>query len=229
MPFWKRSSPSTPVPGDGIDLRPGILPCSMGDCPHDTGLPCAYVDRRGKACDTAWCPEHRLIAQAAVYCRRHYGTVTGLTGAEDTLPLPDRDNRAPSLVAWVSRRVEPAIQAMLLEHRRPGDATTVVTLPVHLVFVGRERLRAWERTWALADHTGHRISVILQVEEERSTELVIRVQRNVVTRVVPPWIEARLAGEELPPELDSARRREFYEFVQRTVAGALARAELPIA
>jgi hypothetical protein len=228
MPFWKRSRGGAVPAATGLQHLAGTLPCSLGDCTESTGLPCSYVDRRGTACGTAWCPEHRLIAGGAVYCRRHHGTVTGMTGGSDTLPLPDRDNRAPSLVAWVSRRVEPAVEALLLDHRRPGDVARLVSVPVHLVFVGRERLRAWERTWALADHTGHRLAVTLQVEEDQSTELVVRVQRNAVARVVPPWIEARLSGEEVPPDVDAARRREFYEFLQHAIADALDRAEAPV-
>jgi len=225
MPFWKRGSGRNLPAAADLEHLAGTLPCSMGDCDQATGLPCSYVDRRGVACGTAWCPAHRAVAEGAVYCRRHHGTVTGLTGAPDTLPMPDRDNRAPSLVAWVSRRVDLQVQALLAGHRRAGDVATVVSLPVHLVFVGRERLRAWERTWALADHTGHRLAVTLQVEEEHSTELVVRVQRNAVARVVPPWIEARLAGEEVTPELDAARRREFYEHLQSTIAAALVQAQ----
>src|SRR5258708_25574070 len=156
MPFWKRSPGGSVPAAVALEHLAGTLPCSMGDCDQPTGLPCAYVDRRGVACGTAWCPEHRLLAGGEVYCRRHHGTVTGLTGAPDTLPLPDRDNRAPSLVAWVSRRVEPAVHALLLGHRRPNDVATLVSLPVHLVFVGPERLRASERTRALDGHTRHR-------------------------------------------------------------------------
>src|SRR5579864_869875 len=228
MPFWKRSRGGAVPAATDLQQLAGTLPCSLGECDQSTGLPCSYVDRRGVGCATAWCPEHRLVAGGAVYCRRHHGTVTGLTGAPDTLPMPDHDNRAPSLVAWVSRRIEPNVEALLLDHRRPGDVARLVSVPVHLVFVGRERLRAWERTWALADHTGHRLAVTLQVEEGSDTELVVRVQRNVVARSVPPWIEARLAGEEVPPEVDSARRREFYEHLQRTIAAALDRAEAPV-
>lgn len=228
MPFWKRAhGGSVPATAD-LEHLAGTVPCSAAGCGQATGLPCSYVDRRGVACDTAWCPEHRQLAAGAVYCRRHHGTVAGLTGAADDLPLPDRDNRAPSLVAWVSRRVEPAVQALLLAHRRPGDVATPVSLPVHLVFVGRERRRAWERTWALADHTGHRLSVTLEVEEERSTELVLRVQRNVVAREVPPWIAARLSGEDVSAEFDAARRREFYIALQHAIADALDRAEATV-
>jgi hypothetical protein len=97
----------------------------------------------------------------------------------------------------------------------------VVNLPVHLVFTGRERVRAWERTWALADHTGHRLPVNLQVEEESDTEVVLKVGRNLVTRVVPPWIEARLAGEVLTTEVDLARRQRFYEHLLRCVETAV--------
>jgi hypothetical protein len=201
----------------------GELPCAMPGCAQHTGIACAYVDRRGRECGTAWCPEHRLLSGGAVYCRRHWNTVQGLAEAGDT--LPDRDNRAPSLVAWVGRRLAPSIEAVLMSRTRTDGPLQLRSIPVHLVFVGRDRSRVWERTWAVADHTGYRYDVTLQVGEDRDTELVVRVGRNVVARVVPPWIETRLRGEQVSDETDMARRQDFYESLRRVIAAAVEREE----
>lgn len=226
MSFWKREQRAAVVapPAATVDVEhaPGTLPCAMPACAQHTGLACAYVDRRGRPCGTAWCPEHRLLADGQVYCRRHWNTVKGLADPE-VAALPDRDNRAPSLVAWVGRRMEPSIQAILMARTPRNGPLSLVSIPVHLVFVGRERVRVWERTWAVADHTGHRVAVTLQVEEAHDTELVVRVGRNIVTRVVPPWIEARLAGEEVSPETDTARRQDFYESLRHVIIDAVER------
>lgn len=220
MAFWKRDRTS----GDGFDAEHalGTLACAMSGCGEDTGLPCAYVDRRGRECGTAWCPEHRMLHENEVYCRRHWNTVKGLDEAAEAA-LPDRDNRAPSLVAWVGRRMAPSIEEILLSRAQRGASLSLVQIPVHLVFVGRERARVWERTWAAADHTGYRYDVTLQVEEAHDTELVVRVGRNTVSRVVPPWIESRRSGEEVSHETDMARRQDFYESLRHLIADAVER------
>jgi len=219
MAFWKRG-PAGDTAVEDVEHALGTLPCAMRGCEQSTGLPCVYVDRRGRECATAWCPEHRLLADNQGYCRRHWNTVKGLA-EPDAAGLPDRDNRAPSLVAWVGRRLEPSIQAILLARTADNGPLSLISIPVHLVFVGRERTRIWERTWAVADHTGHRAAVTLQVDEACDTELVVRVGRNVVTRVVPPWIEARLNGEEISPETDNARRQDFYESLRQLIVTAV--------
>jgi hypothetical protein len=215
MAFWKRQAAGGSAV-ENLEHAAGTLPCAMHGCEQRTGLACGYVDRRARECGTAWCPEHRLLADNRVYCRRHWNTVKGLA-EPDAAALPDRDNRAPSLVAWVGRRLEPSIQAILMARAAENGPLSLLSVPVHLVFAGRERARVWERTWAVADHTGHRVAVTLQVEEASDTELVVRVGRNVVTRVVPPWIEARLSGEEVSHETDSARRQDFYESLRHLI------------
>ncbi|HZS15820.1 MAG TPA: hypothetical protein VFC09_14590 [Candidatus Dormibacteraeota bacterium] len=221
MAFWKRGTAAGETPVESNEHALGSLACAMSGCEAHTGLPCAYLDRRGRECGTAWCPEHRLLAGGEVYCRRHWNTVKGLDAGEAA--LPDRDNRAPSLVAWVGRRMAPSIEEILLSRSGGNGPLSLVQIPVHLVFIGRDRARVWERTWAAADHTGYRYDVTLQVEERRDTVLVVRVGRNVVARIVPPWIEARLNGEEVSHETDMARRQDFYESLRQVIAEAVAR------
>ncbi len=96
--------------------------------------PCEYVDRRGRECRTAWCIEHRVTIEDRVYCRRHAGVVSALPSLDSSLAvsLPDLDNRAPSLVGWVSRQIDGDVWRLLLKElssgtrrsagRRPGDA-----------------------------------------------------------------------------------------------------------
>ncbi|HEV7678177.1 MAG TPA: hypothetical protein VGQ42_06380 [Candidatus Dormibacteraeota bacterium] len=224
MPFWKRGD----RPGDVVDDSPraqhapivGSLQCSERDCPNHTGEQCHYVDRRGRQCTTAWCPDHQSIVGGAVYCRRHAGVVGALAGAE-RLVMPDLENRAPSLVNWVARDVEQVIQDIVTGYRSVLGTDRLVSDPVNLVFLGPERARVWERSWKLVDHHGWSLRVALEVDELRDTQVAVRVGRNVVARMVPPWIEARQRGMQLAPEVDAAQRAEFYRGLTAAVASAI--------
>src|ERR1035437_10802886 len=80
----------------------GSLPCHDHGCLHETAVPCAYTDRRGRACPTAWCPDHYAVVSGVPYCRRHAGVVRALAAQPDELRLwPDVSNRAASLCEWI--------------------------------------------------------------------------------------------------------------------------------
>ncbi|MGO8686007.1 MAG: hypothetical protein ACLQT7_02305 [Candidatus Dormibacteria bacterium] len=189
---------------------PGDQPCTQPGCGALTGVACEYMDRRGHGCRTAWCPDHRLVIDTRVYCRRHAGVVSALPVGYvgHTAPMPDLETRAPSLVSWVAREVDADIRQLLLAEAGEG-AVQLVTDPVYLVFVGSDRRRAWERAWKLVDHTGRSLRVSLLVEEGADAELAVRVDTTVVGRLAPPWIVQRLHGALPPPEVDSDRRRDF--------------------
>jgi hypothetical protein len=224
MPFWRRGeSPTGPPPEpqqSGADQPiAGTLACSERGCTATTGESCGYVDRRGRTCGTAWCPDHQQISGGTVYCRRHAGVVRALASAEGS--MPDLENRAPSLVNWVSRDLEEVIHDLVNGYRAELGTDRMIADPVHLTFLGPERLRIWERSWKLVDHTGWGLRVALEVDEARDTEVAVRVGRNVVARVTPPWIEARMRGVQLPPEVDAAQRQEFYRSLTETLIAAI--------
>ena len=192
-----------------MDLA-GDQVCTQPGCLRATGLACEYVDRRGHRCRTAWCPEHRLNIDGRVYCRRHAGVVSALPVGYvgHTAPMPDLETRAPSLVSWVAREVDADIRHLLLADDRDGHAQ-LITDPVYLVFVGRDRRRAWERAWKLVDHVGDSLRVSLLVEEAADAEVAIWVDSAIVERLAPPWIVQRLHGALPPPEVDAQRRKDF--------------------
>src|SRR5438105_7619744 len=127
MSFFKRpelAEPAIPAqrPPDEQPVSPamialGELPCTERGCTAVTGLECEYVDRRSRRCRTAWCPVHRLVVRDRVYCRRHAGVVEAVpTGVLDAqTPLPDLDNRAPSLVNWVTNEVDGEVRRLLIQ------------------------------------------------------------------------------------------------------------------
>ena len=218
MPFWNRSKAGAPVTeaervSDEISHRAGDRPCTERGCALTTGLSCAYVDRRGRRCPTSWCPEHRLVMDGKVYCRRHAGIVSALPGGStsSSAPLPDLENRAPSLVSWVAREVDADIRRLLLAELDDAGGAQLITDPVYLIFVGPERRRAWERAWKLVTHTGTALRVALMVEEEVDSELAVKIGANVLERMVPPWIARRHEARRPDAEGDAQRRREFNE------------------
>jgi len=188
----------------------GAAPCSAADCDSVTAISCDYIDRRSIRCDTAWCPEHRIVVDSRVFCRRHAGTVSALPGGPLAgSPLPDLDNRAPSLVSWVAREVDAEIRHLLLSIAGDDEAAQLIVDPVFLIFVGRERKRAWERSWKLVNHRGTAVRVALQVEEEDNSRVTIRVGSNVVARVTPPWITQRSSHPPTSAAIDGEERQQF--------------------
>jgi hypothetical protein len=217
MASWSRSRQPAAIAGVRqehvaarlVDLA-GDQACTQPGCPRATGLACDYVDRRGHRCRTAWCPEHRLVIDGRVYCRRHAGVVSALPVGYvgHTAPMPDLETRAPSLVSWVAREVDADIRHLLLAEDRDGRGR-LITDPVYLVFIGRDRRRAWERAWKLVGHAGDSLRVSLLVEEAADAEVAIRVDSAIVERLAPPWIVQRLHGALPPPEVDAQRRKDF--------------------
>jgi len=77
---------------------------------------------------------HRLVHRAPVtiegrvYCRRHAGVVSALPSLDSSLAvsLPDLDNRAPSLVGWVSRQIDGDIWRLLLKELTSGSGGQLV-------------------------------------------------------------------------------------------------------
>jgi len=224
MPWLRFGKASVPV-FDGIDpadatsrelaAREGNHQCTAAGCTATTGLPCEYVDRRDRHCRTAWCPQHRLVLLQHVFCRRHSGIIAALPSADSALssPLPDLENRAPSLVGWMAKQLDSDIWQLMLRELQAESAGQLVSDPVALVFVGIERQRGWERAWSLALPGGDRRRVSLLVEEALDSELVVRVGVNVVDRVTPPWIQHRMRGEGVDEEQDRDERARFNQRV----------------
>ena len=217
MASWSRSRQPVTISGVGSERGAALLvdlagdqPCTQPGCGRTTGLACGYVDRRGHDCRTAWCPDHRLVIDGRVYCRRHAGVVSALPVGYvgHTAPMPDLETRAPSLVSWVAREVDADIRQLLLPEVS-DDRVRLVTDPVYLVFIGCDRRRAWERAWKLVDHSGQSLRIALLVEECADAEVAVRVNAGIVDRLTPPWIVQRLHGSMPPPEVDAQRRKDF--------------------
>src|SRR5580700_7148004 len=199
-------------------------PCTQAGCTSTEGAPCEYVDRRGRECRTAWCSEHRATIEDPVYCRRHAGVVSALPSLDSSVAvsLPDLDNRAPSLVGWVSRQIDGDVWRLLLKELASGAGAQLVADPVTLIFVGIGRQRAWERAWRLDSHVGIALRVSIVVEENDDTMITVKVGANAVEQLVPPWIQHRIRGEAVAPDEDRKEREEFYQRVLDSIERGLA-------
>ena len=188
-------------------------PCTQAGCTSREAAPCEYVDRRGRECRTAWCVEHRVTIEDRVYCRRHAGVVSALPSLDSNsqVSLPDLDNRAPSLVGWVSRQIDGDVWRLLLKELAAGSGAQLVADPVTLVFEGIGRQRAWERSWRLDSHIGIALRVSILVEEIDDTKITVKVGGNTVEQLVPPWIQHRVRGEAVAPDEDRKEREDFYQ------------------
>jgi hypothetical protein len=99
--------------------------CMEPGCTRAVSIRCAYADRRQRVRATTWCLRHGAMFNDTAYCRRHAGTVAALSNGFYQLALPDLDNRAPSLVGWMSGELDTPIRAALQASARSRDATLV--------------------------------------------------------------------------------------------------------
>jgi hypothetical protein len=186
----------------------GYEPCAHPGCVRRNAATCEYVDRRGRPCGYAWCPEHQVVFDNRAYCRRHGGIMRAISGntLEDVEP-PDLDNRALSLCEWVSNDLDHDMRALLEELRNGADGFQVHAQPLHLVFVRTPYSRAWAHIWTLSNHLGTVRKVGIEVNEADDSMVLASVDGNPVAKEVPPWISDR--GTPISEAAVQKRRDDF--------------------
>jgi hypothetical protein len=214
MPFWNKGAgpPTASLPAGPRPVR-GTLACSEYACTRNDGAACAYVDRRGHRCPTAWCPDHQLLVDGRAFCRRHARLITAASADEFQMgqALPDLDNRSPSLADYVGDALEPRVLQLLESLCRPGTNDQVTAEPLRVVHPTSGGARRWVRGWKLFDHTGITVQVAVEADESRDPEVCVKVGRSQVGQGVPPWIvRRRQVVPPLPPAEDAAERERFY-------------------
>jgi hypothetical protein len=199
--------------------------CMASGCQRRAGIRCAYEDRRGRLCPTTWCSQHRVVAAGKGYCRRHGGMVGALASWEYIDGLPDVDSRAPSLVSWMSRELDPRVRAVLSWVAPPGTPR-LVTDPVHQVYKPGMAARRWVTSWKLVDHVSVLHRVTLEVDEGNDCVVRALVNADLIGEAVPPWIERRRLGLEAGPELDAKQRKAFHDALYRSIELMVTRKEV---
>jgi len=191
----------------------GILACSEYACGRHDAATCSYVDRRGRPCPTAWCPDHQVALEGRAFCRRHARLFTSAGAGEFQMgqALPDLDNRSPSLADFVGDALEPRVLQFLWSLCRPGTNDQVGSEPLRVVHPTGGGARRWDRTWKIYDHTGVIVQVTVEADEGRDPEVDLKVGRNTVGKGVPPWIARRRQGlPALGAAADAEDREHFY-------------------
>jgi hypothetical protein len=227
--FGRATTAAVPAPGIA---RPGELmagavvgdqPCSERGCPRLDGLVCGYVDRRGRRCGTAWCPDHRSLFDGYAFCRRHAGTVRAI--GLDVVPralAPDLDNRAPSLVNWVCNGLDERMRAFLIELIPRGSPDELGEERVHLIRAA-EGKRRWDRSWKVFNHTGVTVKITVSVDEADDTTVIVRDGQRALVKAVPPWIDRRIRTLSVSEGQDEEERRIFYDWIFDRICTSLTR------
>ena len=198
--------------------------CMQAGCARTVSIRCVYADRRQRVCGTTWCLEHGSIFDDSAYCRRHARTVASLSNGFYQLALPDLENRAPSLVGWMSEELDGSIRHAL-RASAPSRHATLVADPVRLTYSpGHAPQRCWSRAWKLVDHLGVVRQVSIEVAEESECVVALRVDNDVIGRATPPWIERRQAVPALTQDADAAARNAFNLALARSIETSLSRA-----
>jgi hypothetical protein len=191
-----------------LDRIAGDEPCAHPGCRNSNAATCEYVDRRGRSCGYAWCPEHQLVFKDIPYCRRHGGVMKAISQITlEQVDPPDLDNRALSLCEWVSNDLDADMRALLEELRDGAAGFRVHAKPLHLVLVRNPQSRAWAHVWTLSDSNGTVRKVGIEVNEADDAAVVALVDGNPVATEVPPWISDR--GTPISEDAVQRRRNEF--------------------
>lgn len=210
------TDPLPPPPPPTLIRRRGTLPCSDPDCSSMEAVQCSYVDRRQRACDSAWCRMHQQMAFGTIYCRRHAGIIRALGADWMNFALPDLDNRAPSLANWVGSDLNDPIRNLL--ERFFGVRKLNVSSVVN---GGTPRERSWGRSWKLISENGVDLAVNVSVPEEDDTLVRVLYEGRVLMEMVPPWIEARRRGMDVDDATDAEARRRFYGLILEDLEDAM--------
>lgn len=203
----------------------GRVSCTEQGCHQPVAIRCVYADRRERVCGTTWCMRHGAMFNDSAYCRRHASTVAALSNGFYQLALPDLDNRAPSLVGWMSGELDAPIRRALRASSL-GEETTLVADPVRLTSSGASSPRCWARAWKLVDHLGVVHQVSIEVEEDAQAVVAVRVDNDLIGRSVPPWIERRQDVGAVTPDEDAAARTAFNQALAESVRAFLSREEI---
>ena len=204
-----------------LERATAMTGCQERGCTAPAVAMCAYVDGRGRSCETAWCHRHLRAVGEAGYCRRHASTVAALGGkAKDPRALPAVDHRGASLVNWICTEGHAALQGAVASALMPGE----VIFEDRTVNVVRQSdgSRRWERGWRIGDRTGLTSKILVCVEESDDALVQLAIDDQVVAVAVPPWITRRRAHQAVTPALDANDRSQFYGFLLGHIQSVLA-------
>ncbi len=164
----------------------GNQACSALRCSSLAGMPCSYVDRRGRRCKTAWCPADRNVVEGQIYCALHAHAMQALEWEFGAASHPDIDSRTVPILQWISSAAADEVIATLNVYcALHGEM--LVAEPVRRKFNPVAHSRVWEKQWKTLSPTNISLRVCISSDEARPTEIHIQVNGHDVNVVPPPW------------------------------------------
>ena len=173
----------------------GNQPCSALRCSSLAGMPCSYVDRRGRRCKTAWCPADRSVVEGKIYCALHAHAMQALEWEFGAASHPDVDSRTVPVLQWISSAAADEVIATLNVFCAL-NGEMLVAEPVRRRFNPVSHTRVWEKQWKTLSPTSVTIRVSISSDEDRPTEIHITVNGHDVNVVPPPFNRALSAPTE---------------------------------
>jgi hypothetical protein len=164
----------------------GNQPCSALRCSSLVGMPCSYVDRRGRRCKTAWCPADRSVVDGRIYCALHAHAMQALEWEFGAASHPDIDSRTVPILQWISSAAADEVIATLNVFCAL-NGEMLVAEPVRRRFNPVSHSRVWEKQWKTLSPTDVTIRVSISSDEDHPTEIHIKVNGHDVNVVPPPF------------------------------------------
>ena len=181
---------SAPSPSNAERVAPeaaiGNQPCSALRCSSLAGMPCSYVDRRGRRCKTAWCPADRNVVKDRIYCALHAHAMQGIEWEFGSASHPDIDSRTVPIIQWISSAAADEVIA-ILNAFCSLNGEMLVAEPVRRRYNPDSRSRVWEKQWKTLSPTNVSMRVSIAADENRPTAIHIKVNGHDVNVVPPPW------------------------------------------
>ncbi len=172
----------------GIADELGILPCNALGCAERTGVACDHIDRRGRFCVTAWCPDHRHTLNDRAYCAIHAAQATGM--------LPIEREPAAVVVTWCAAAAEDDVASILNAiGARIGAITEAESMKATADAQGN---RVWQRSWCLRGTDGVVGRVALSTNEAAVEWVHLSVDDCVIRAIALP----ALSSEQHPQRAD---------------------------
>jgi hypothetical protein len=191
---WRTGATHQPRASTTAGVSAGTTPetvagnqaCSALRCSSLAGMPCTYVDRRGRRCKTAWCPADRNVVEGAIYCALHAHAVQAIEWEFGAASHPDVDSRTVPILQWISSAAADEVIATLNVYcALHGEM--LVAEPVRRKFNPIAHSRVWEKQWKTLSPTNVSLRVCISSDEARPTEIHIQVNGHDVNVVPPPW------------------------------------------
>ena len=164
----------------------GNQACSALRCSSLAGMPCSYLDRRGRRCKTAWCPADRSVVDGKIYCALHAHAMQALEWEFGAASHPDVDSRTVPVLQWISSAAADEVIATLNVFCAL-NGEMLVAEPVRRRFNPQTHSRVWEKQWKTLSATSVTIRVSISSDEARPTEIHITVNGHDVNVVPPPF------------------------------------------